>query len=116
MTEENDLFQTLHCEKIDQTEFEQIVGSYFGHGSYASPQEIYHATTNKGCALRALYNEDGKLTKVLAGPDIEYGQIDALLHGIGDGSVDQVTSIRLSRRQFKCEFLGTTADRLKDIR
>jgi hypothetical protein len=72
------LLQTLHCFKIDQAEFEQVVASYFGHGHHANPHEICHARTTGGSALRVLYGKTGKLTKVLAGPDIQPGEIGEL--------------------------------------
>jgi hypothetical protein len=77
MPEEN-LLQALHCSELDQAEFEQVIGSYFGHGHHANDHEICHARTSGGSALRVLYGKTGKFTKVLVGPDIQPGQIDEL--------------------------------------
>jgi hypothetical protein len=53
-------------------------GDYFGHGSHAAPQEIHHARTPGGCSLRVMYDDHGTLTKVLAGPDLQPGEIEEL--------------------------------------
>jgi hypothetical protein len=78
MHEGDDVFETLHGSEVDQTEFESVVGSYFGHGYYATPQEIYHGKTQKGCALRVLYDADGKLIGARTGPDADASHIDEL--------------------------------------
>ena len=73
-----DYFSALHCSETDQREFEYVVGEYFGHGRLVGAQEIYHARTGGGCALRLQYDDNGKLTKILAGADLEPGQIEEL--------------------------------------
>ena len=78
MIEAENLFDVLHCSKLDQAEFEQVVGSYYGHGYHAQPQEIHHARAGRGCAVRTLYDENGKLINVVGGPDLATGEIDEL--------------------------------------
>jgi hypothetical protein len=77
MPKEN-LFDTLHCSKLDQAEFEQVVNSYFGNAYHDNSGEIYHARTTGGKALVVCYGKKGKITEVLAGPDVLPGQIDEL--------------------------------------
>jgi hypothetical protein len=76
--EGEDLTSRLHADGVDQAELELVIRSSFGAGSYTVPQEIHHARTHHGCALKVLYDEDGKLTKVLAGPDLQPVEVEEL--------------------------------------
>ena len=78
MAEGDDIYAILRCDKIDQAEFEQLVGSFYGHGHHAAPKEIRHGRAQRGCAMRALYDDNGKLIKVLVGPDAEPNDVDQL--------------------------------------
>jgi len=78
MVEGDDVFDILRCREIDQAEFEQLVGSFYGHGHHAEANEIRHGRSHRSCALRALYDGDGRLIKVLIGPDANADDIEQL--------------------------------------
>jgi hypothetical protein len=65
----DDVYAILRCNEVDQGELEQLLGFFYGSGHYPSANEITHNRKGAGVALRALYNNDGRLHKVLVGPD-----------------------------------------------
>lgn len=67
----DELFKILRCSELDQAEFEQLVSSYFGHGSQLGDEEISYARAYGGSALRLIYDQNGLLKDALAGPDLE---------------------------------------------
>src|SRR5262245_38247792 len=107
MTAAENLFQLLRCSELDQTEFEQVVISYYGHGYHPQPQEIHHARTHRGCALRTLYDEDGKLINVLGGPDLATGELEELRRKIEAELLTQgATKVRRSVLFFPAPTVG----------
>jgi hypothetical protein len=69
MATDEDVTATLRCSNVDQGELEQLFLSFFGSGAHPSPKENTHGRQGAGVALRVLYNNDGKLQKVLVGPN-----------------------------------------------
>ena len=65
----DDVYAILRCSEVDQGELEQLLVFFYGSGHHLSANEITHSRKGSGVALRALYNMDGRLHKVLVGPD-----------------------------------------------
>jgi hypothetical protein len=76
--EAEDLTARLQADSLDQADLALVIQQYFGHGKHAATQEIHHGRAPNGCALRVLYDDDGDLTKILAGPDLQPGEIEEL--------------------------------------
>jgi hypothetical protein len=73
-----DFTSRLQAHSLNQAELELVIRAYFGHGMHAAAQEIHHGRAHDGCALRVLYDDSGDLIKVLAGPDLQPGDIEEL--------------------------------------
>jgi hypothetical protein len=65
----DDVYATLRCSEVDQGELEEPLSFFYGSGHHLSANEITHNRKGAGVALRALYNNDGRLQKVFVGPD-----------------------------------------------
>jgi hypothetical protein len=78
MAEGDNIYDVLRCRELDQAEFEQLLGSFYGHGHHVAPNEIRHGRAQRGCAIRALYDGDGKLIQLLVGPDVNENDIEQL--------------------------------------
>ena len=65
MATDDDVTATLRCTEPDQGELEHLLLSFFGSGQHASANEITHGHNGAGVALRVLYNNAGKLQKIL---------------------------------------------------
>jgi hypothetical protein len=82
MATDEDVTATLRCSNVDQGELEQLFLSFFGSGAHPSPKEITHGRQGAGVALRVLYNNDGKLQKVLVGPNALPDDVEQLRNKI----------------------------------
>ena len=65
----DDVYAILRCSEVDQGELEELLSFFYGSGHHPSANEITHNPKGAGVALRALYNNDGRLHKVFVGPD-----------------------------------------------
>src|SRR5882757_4208135 len=73
-----DIYAMLGGRELDQAELEHLLSSFYGHGHHVEYDEIRHGRAQHECALRAVYNRDGKLTQLLLGPDATPTDVDEL--------------------------------------
>jgi hypothetical protein len=109
-----DLRSRLQAESLDQAELGLVIQQHFGHGKYAAPQEIHYARAHDDCAVRILYDDDGTLTKILAGPDLQVGDIEELQKKI-EIELLQAGPVKVRRRILFTTVPTTGAFRYKDV-